>query len=196
MSLAIQACRDAGLPVVGPDDCTCRLRGQLVVLASPDELRIVWPYDQRCPIHGTQHQQPTTPEDELQMGTTLIPPFATGGSERNRALTALAEANRVRLRRASLMRWLHGQSSAHSHERAAELILEPDPALYSMPVLELHTRVRQVGSVQAERMLKCADIALTCTVGSLTSRQRRALAALLRLRADQLAHHTRSKTAP
>ena len=127
------------------------------------------------------------------MGTTLIPPFATAAPERDRALAALAEANRVRLRRASLMRWLHGQSSAHSHERAAELILEPDPALYSMLVLELLKRVRQVGSVQAERMLACADIALTCTVDTLTSRQRWALAALLRLRADQLSHRTRAQ---
>jgi hypothetical protein len=129
------------------------------------------------------------------MGTTLIPPFATTNPERDQALAALAEANRVRLRRASLMRWLHGQSNAHSHERAAELILEPDPALYSMPVLELLKRVRQVGSVQAERMLGCADTSLTCTVGTLTSRQRWALAALLRLRADQLSHRTRA-TAP
>lgn len=55
---------------------------------------------------------------------------------------------RVRVRQASLMRWLHGQSDAHSHERAAELILEPDPALHSMLVLQLglpvHTRPRLV----------------------------------------------------
>ena len=121
------------------------------------------------------------------MGTTLIPPSATKGEKRDQALNALAEANRVRLRRASLMRWLLGQSSAHSHERAAELILEPDPALYSMLVLDLLEKVRQVGSVQAERILACADTAPTSTVGSLTSRQRWALAAVLHLRAHQLA---------
>lgn len=62
-----------------------------------------------------------------------------------------------------------------------------------MLVLELLKRVRKVGPAQAERMLACADIALTCTVGALTARQRAALAALLRLRADQLSHGTRSK---
>lgn len=129
------------------------------------------------------------------MGTTLIPPFATAGRERDQALTALAEANRVRLRRASLMRWLHGQSSAHSHERAAELVLEPDPALNSMLVLELLKRVRQVGPAQAERLLVSADVLLTSTVGSLTARQRAALAAVLRLRANQLSHRSMA-TAP
>ena len=49
---AIQACRDAGLPVVDPDDCTCSLSGRLVVLARPDGLKVVWPYEQRCPVHG------------------------------------------------------------------------------------------------------------------------------------------------
>ena len=129
------------------------------------------------------------------MGTTLIPPFATARADRDQALAALAEANRVRLRRASLMRWLHGRSSAQSHDRAAELILEPDPSLHSMLVLELTKRVRQVGPAQAERMLACADITPTCTVGTLTARQRAGLAALLRLRADQISHSDRSKTA-
>ncbi|MFZ0972455.1 MAG: hypothetical protein WAN22_09525 [Solirubrobacteraceae bacterium] len=49
---AIQACRSAGLPVVHPDDCTCSLSGRLVVLARPEGLKVVWPYEQRCPIHG------------------------------------------------------------------------------------------------------------------------------------------------
>jgi hypothetical protein len=48
---AIQACRRAGLPVIDPEDCTCSLRGRLVVLAEHDGLRVVWPYDQDCPIH-------------------------------------------------------------------------------------------------------------------------------------------------
>ena len=122
------------------------------------------------------------------MGTTLIPPFATADSEPEQALVALAEANRVRLRRASLMRWMQGQSKPHSHERAAELILEPDPALHSMLVLDLLKRVRGVGPAQTERLLGSADIRPTCDVGALTARQRAALAAVLRLRANQLSH--------
>jgi hypothetical protein len=130
------------------------------------------------------------------MGTTLTPPFATAGTHRARqAIEALAQANRVRLRRASLMRWMHGASAADSHEKAAELIVEPDPTLYSMLVLQLLQRIRQVGPAQAERMLELADVSPTRTLAALTARQRAGLAALLRLRADQLSSHPRRKAA-
>jgi hypothetical protein len=129
------------------------------------------------------------------MGTTLVPPSVTAGTRREQAMVALAQANRVRLRRASLMRWMHGRSAAESHDKAAELILEPDATLYSMLVLELLQRVRQVGPAQAERMLELADMSPTSTLGAVTARQRAGLAALLRLRADQLSSHNRRKTA-
>jgi hypothetical protein len=129
------------------------------------------------------------------MGTTLTPPFQAARTRRDKAIAALGEANRVRLRRASLMRWMHAQSGAQSHARAAELVVEPDSALLTITVLELLQRVRQVGPVQAERMLACADIAPTSTVGGLTARQRAGLAALLRLRADQLSHPNRRTAA-
>lgn len=129
------------------------------------------------------------------MGTTLMPPFRTARTTRDQAIAALGEANRVRLRRASLMRWLYGQSSAQSHERAAELVLEPDQAVCSMLVLELLGRVHRVGPAQAERMLACAGVAPACTVGGLTARQRAALAAVLRLRAEQLSHRDRARAA-
>jgi hypothetical protein len=83
------------------------------------------------------------------MGTTLIPPFAGTNVHRDQALAALAQANRVRLRRASLMRWPHGTSSAESYEKAAELILEPDPTVHSMLTLDLLQRIRGVGPSQA-----------------------------------------------
>jgi hypothetical protein len=106
----------------------------------------------------TRHPQTSNPQEELNMGTTLMPPFATAGTHRDRqAIEALAQANRVRLRRASLMRWMHGRSPADSHEKAAELIVEPDPTLQSMLVLQLLQRVRQVGPAQAERMLELAE---------------------------------------
>ena len=129
------------------------------------------------------------------MGTTLIPPFATAAAHRDQAMAALAQANRVRLRRAALMRWLYGQSSAESHENAVELVVEPDPTLDSMLMLELLQRIRGVGPAQAERMLELADVSPTHTVGQLTGRQRAGLAALLRLRADQLSRHTRRNAA-
>ena len=58
---AIQACRAAGFPVIDPEDCTCGLSGRLVVLAGPDGLRIVWPYEQRCPIHRVRDRQRPRP---------------------------------------------------------------------------------------------------------------------------------------
>ena len=93
------------------------------------------------------------------------------------------------------MRWMHGNSSAESHEKAAELILEPEPTLHSMLVLELLQRVRQIGPAQAERMLELADVSPTRTLGALTARHRAGLAALLRLRADQLSRHNRRNAA-
>jgi hypothetical protein len=93
------------------------------------------------------------------------------------------------------MRWLYGQSSAQSHDRAAELTVDPDPALSSMFVLELLARVRQVGPTQAERMLACADVSPTCTIGAMTPRQRAGITALLRLRADQLSSRDRASAA-
>jgi hypothetical protein len=127
------------------------------------------------------------------MGTTLLPPFQTPRAQRDQAIAALSEANRVRLRRASLMLWMHGQSSAQSHEKAAELILEPDPALSSMLALELLGRVRRVGPAQAERMLACADIAPTRTVGALSARRRVGLADCCG--ADQLSRRNRPTAA-
>jgi hypothetical protein len=106
-------------------------------------------------------------------------------------MAALAQANRVRLRRAALVRWLHGSSNADSHQKPAELILEPDPSLQSMLVLELLQRIRQFGPKQAERMLELAEISPTRTLSALTARQRAALVAVLRLRADQLSRRNR-----
>jgi hypothetical protein len=127
------------------------------------------------------------------MGTTLVPPFVTAGKPQDQAMAALARANRVRLRRASLMRWMHGSSAAESHARAADLILEPDPTLHSMRVLELLKRVHGVGPAQAERLLELADASPMTTISAMTARQRAGLAALLRLRADQLSSHSRRK---
>ena len=52
LNRTIDACRDAGLPVIDEHDCTCRLRGRLVVVARAGGLEVIWPYDRRCPTHG------------------------------------------------------------------------------------------------------------------------------------------------
>jgi hypothetical protein len=61
---AIRACRAAGLPVIDEQGCTCLLRGQLVVLAGSDWLRLSWPYAGGCPIHRPR-QLDTAPQPAL-----------------------------------------------------------------------------------------------------------------------------------
>ena len=63
---AIRACHHAGLPVVNPGDCTCALRGRLVVLAWPGGLRVVWPYEERCRIHGLPDRAVSQPAAEVR----------------------------------------------------------------------------------------------------------------------------------
>ena len=53
----IQACRRAGLPVVDEQDCTCALRGRLVVIGGPGGLEVVWPYNRRCPVHAPRDRE-------------------------------------------------------------------------------------------------------------------------------------------
>jgi hypothetical protein len=54
---AIDACRRAGLPVIEAKQCTCGLRGRLVVLDGPDGLRVLGPYDGRCLVHGPRDRE-------------------------------------------------------------------------------------------------------------------------------------------
>ena len=57
----IDACRRAGLPVIEAKQCTCTLRGRLVVLDGPDGLRVLWPYDGRCLAHGPRDREGSAP---------------------------------------------------------------------------------------------------------------------------------------
>ena len=82
---AIQACRHAGLPVVEPDDCTCGLYGRLVVLAAPDGLRLVWPYDQRCPIHGVRDREGSQPVTRVRAKRSRSQVAAEAWTQRNRS---------------------------------------------------------------------------------------------------------------
>jgi hypothetical protein len=58
---AIHACRRAGLAVVESGGCSCGLCGQLVVLAQPDGLRVMWPYDERCRVHDPRERERQRP---------------------------------------------------------------------------------------------------------------------------------------
>jgi hypothetical protein len=64
----IDACRRAGLPVVDEKHCACGLHGQLVVLAGPVGLRVLWPYDGRCLVHGTRDREEPRPAGGRRSG--------------------------------------------------------------------------------------------------------------------------------
>jgi len=89
-------------------------------------------------------------------------------------LRALARANEVRLARAELKRRVtDGEISA------AEVILESPWEAASMPVAELLCAQRRWGSTRCRKFLQCIPMSETKTVGSMTDRQRRAVAQLL-----------------
>ena len=64
----IDACRRAGLPVIEAKQCTCGLRGRLVVLDGPDGLRVLWPYDGRCLVHGPRDREGPAPARRPRQG--------------------------------------------------------------------------------------------------------------------------------
>ncbi len=89
-------------------------------------------------------------------------------------MRALARANEVRLARAELKRRVtDGEISA------AEVILESPWEAASMPVAELLTAQRRWGSTRCRKFLQTIPMSETKTIGSMTDRQRRAVAELL-----------------
>jgi hypothetical protein len=89
-------------------------------------------------------------------------------------LRALARANEVRLARAELKRQItEGEISA------AHVILECPWESASMTVSDLLTSQRRWGSTRCRKLLQSIPMSENKTVGSLTERQRRALAAAL-----------------
>jgi hypothetical protein len=75
---AVDACRRAGLPVIDPAQCTCSLRGRLVVLASAHRLEVIWPYDRPCPIHGHQQHERPAPTSRSRPGRPRSPATRAG----------------------------------------------------------------------------------------------------------------------
>ena len=89
-------------------------------------------------------------------------------------MRALARANEVRLARAELKRRVtDGEVSA------AEVILECPWEAASMPVAELLCAQRRWGATRCRKFLQCIPMSETKPIGSMTDRQRRAVADLL-----------------
>ena len=89
-------------------------------------------------------------------------------------LRALARANQVRLARAELKRRV-----SDGEITAAEVILESPWEAASMPVSELLTAQRRWGSTRCRKFLQCIPMSETKPIGSMTDRQRQAVAQLL-----------------
>jgi hypothetical protein len=89
-------------------------------------------------------------------------------------LRALQRANAVRLARAELKRRV-----ADGEVSAAEVILAAPWEADSMAVSDLLTSQRRWGNTRCRKFLQCIPMSETKTIGSMTERQRRALATLL-----------------
>jgi hypothetical protein len=89
-------------------------------------------------------------------------------------LRALARANEVRLARAELKRRV-----ADREISAAHVILECPWEAASMTVSDLLTSQRRWGHTRCRRFLQSIPMSENKTIGSMTERQRRALAAML-----------------
>jgi len=89
-------------------------------------------------------------------------------------LRALARANEVRLARAELKRQV-----AEGEISAAHVILECPWEAASMTVSDLLTSQRRWGSTRCRKLLQSVPMSENKTVGSMTERQRNALARLL-----------------
>jgi hypothetical protein len=90
-------------------------------------------------------------------------------------LRALARANEVRLARAELKRQV-----AEGEISAAHVILDCPWEAASMTVADLLTSQRRWGTTRCRKLLQSVPMSENKTVGSMTERQRQALADLLK----------------
>jgi hypothetical protein len=89
-------------------------------------------------------------------------------------MRALAQANRVRLARAELKRQV-----ADGEVSVAEIVLECPWEAESMAIADLLMSQHRWGRTRCRRFLAAIPMSETKTVGTMTERQRHALAALL-----------------
>jgi hypothetical protein len=87
-------------------------------------------------------------------------------------LQALARANRIRQVRADLKRHI-----ADGHVSAADVVLRHQWELESMPLAQVLTSQRHWGNARCRRFLTPMRLSERKTIGSMTERQRRAVAA-------------------
>lgn len=106
--------------------------------------------------------------------TATIAPAGQIASTGPQYMRALERANKVRLARAELKRRI-----ATGELSVAEVVLECPWEAESMAVADLLTSQRRWGDNRARKFLALIPMSETKTVGSMTERQRRTLAAML-----------------
>jgi hypothetical protein len=89
-------------------------------------------------------------------------------------MRALAQANRVRLARAELKRQV-----AEGERTVAQIVLDAPWEAESMSIADLLMSQHRWGRTRCRRFLSSISISETKTIGTMTERQRRALAAKL-----------------
>jgi hypothetical protein len=99
---------------------------------------------------------------------------------KDQRVVALAKANAIRGKRATLKKELFALPLEESRRRAAELLLRPPEWLGTMPVFTLLTSCRRTGPAFARRFLRPVGISDRRSLGSLTEREAEHLALLLR----------------
>ena len=90
-------------------------------------------------------------------------------------MLALQRANQVRLARAELKRGV-----AHGRIDVADVVLAPPWEAESMTIADLLMSQRRWGVTRCRKLLQAIPMSENKTIGSMTERQRRALASLLR----------------
>jgi hypothetical protein len=99
---------------------------------------------------------------------------ATATAPAPQHLRALAQANRVRLARAELKRQV-----AEAEITVADVVLSCPWEAESMAIADLLMSQHRWGRTRCRRFLAALPMTETKTIGSMTDRQRRALAAML-----------------
>ena len=89
-------------------------------------------------------------------------------------IAALGRANEIRTHRAELKR-----DMKRGRAQVRDVLLEPDEKVHSMKVFELLLAAPKVGRVKANKILLRSKISPSKTVGGLSERQRREIAAII-----------------
>jgi hypothetical protein len=113
--------------------------------------------------------------------------FATGSAGQEQHLRALEYANRVRLARARMKRKI-----AAGELPAAEVVLSCPWQAHSMSISDLLMSQKRWGRTRCRRLLVSLSVPENKQVGTLTERQRLALAAVLAAKSASAAGEARS----